>query len=251
MSASEEVNDKDYRHAIWKAHDYLCIQCELSLDFAEMEIDHVVPESWDRLPESERTANLAAIGLPADFKILSRLNHAPLHGRCNNRKRATPYPMGVTALYLNLIRAKQTTLTKELAQLVKGRSLSVILNMIANSVEKDRFSKEDLADGLRDRGLWSSGNIQTFSVAAFESYSRRVKNRVQFSDEDLRQQILESEFVVRDMFHSLQLGRVAARKCLLDDRIVFEALFKHHLRIFFSVERDGITVLKLVQKRSN
>lgn len=251
MSGSEEVNDKDYREAIWKVHNYLCMLCERPLDFADMEIDHVVPESWDRLPESERTENLAAIGLPSDFKILSRLNHAPLHGRCNNRKRATPYPMGVTAIYLNLIGAKQPALTKELALLVKGRTLSVILNMIANSVEKDRFSKEDLADGLRDRGLWSSGNIKSFSVASFENYSRHVKNRVQFSDENLREQILESETAVQDMLRSLQLGRVEARKLILDGRIVMEAQFKNHFRIFFIVESDEITVLELVQKRSN
>lgn len=290
MSASEEVNDKEYREAIWKAHNYLCLLCERPLDFSELEIDHVVPESWHKLPEPERTANLTKIGLPADFKILSRLNHAPLHGRCNNRKRAMPLAMGVIAIYLNLIKSRQDALDSELRQLSRGRTLTIVLNMISNSLDKDRFSADELADAMKAKGLWSqgtavvtvlgaaagaavlgglvgvtrAGSISAGSYGAgtadtsttigfastFTPLSNRNFNRIKFSNDKLKQQILEDDFIIPNMLKAIQQRAVTVQKTLLDGKTIYEMKLKNELRLFFKVENEEVTVLKLVQKRT-
>lgn len=282
VSASEEVNDKEYREAIWKAHNYLCLLCERPLDFSELEIDHVVPESWHNLPEPERMANLAEIGLPADFKILSRLNHAPLHGHCNNRKRAISLPKGLIAIYLNQIKSRQDALDTELRQLSRGRTLTIVLNMISNGLDKDRFSVDELADAMKAKGQWSQGSVVGSGVGValggvagaaaisagnygagitgisttvgFASASSLPSNhnfsRIKFSNDKLKQQILEDDFIIPNMLRAIQQRAVTVRRTLLDGKTIYEMKLKNELRLFFKVENEEVTVLKLVQKRT-
>lgn len=76
----------DTRHAIWLAHNRRCAYCHEPVSFAELDIDHVVPQTLSGKPELLNA--LAVLGLPSDFDLFSIENLLPAHRRCNLAKGA-------------------------------------------------------------------------------------------------------------------------------------------------------------------
>jgi len=74
----------DLRHAIWLTHNRRCAYCTEPLSFAEVDVDHVIPEILNGKPELQKI--LAKLNLPTDFDIHSLLNFVPAHRRCNLAK---------------------------------------------------------------------------------------------------------------------------------------------------------------------
>ena len=184
-----------------------------------------------------------------------------------------PLAMGVIAIYLNQIKSRQDALDTELRQLSRGRTLTIVLNMISNSLEKDRFSADELADAMKAKGLWSHGTAAgpipviaaacsaglygagldsihtTIGFASFlplQSHSNT--SRIKFSNDKLKQKVLGNEFFIRNMLNSIRQRSAAVQKTLLGEQIIYEMRIKYGIRLFFSVENEVVTVLKLVQK---
>ena len=79
------------REALWQEFERRCWLCLRIVDFSELEIDHLIPQSLADSPDDLR-AVLDRLGLPADFDVYSACNLRPAHGRCNRLKshRITP-----------------------------------------------------------------------------------------------------------------------------------------------------------------
>jgi 5-methylcytosine-specific restriction endonuclease McrA len=73
------------RAAIWQAHDYRCIYCTEHVVFADLDIDHIIPEYLKEKPE--QLSDLLKDYELDDFDIDGLQNLVPSHRHCNLQKR--------------------------------------------------------------------------------------------------------------------------------------------------------------------
>ena len=72
------------RYAVYTVHGERCYLCNKPIDFASMEIDHVIPESL--LGTKHLSEVLNKYGLTSDFSINGFENWLPSCRKCNNEK---------------------------------------------------------------------------------------------------------------------------------------------------------------------
>lgn len=77
------------RYAVWTVHRERCWLCRTPVGLADVQIDHVIPESLEGSPELPGI--LREMGLPSDFAINSYENWMPAHAACNLRKSDTRF----------------------------------------------------------------------------------------------------------------------------------------------------------------
>jgi len=71
------------RFGIWEAHKGVCYWCCVPLEFRDVTIDHLVPESLDSNAVAEV---IATYGLSPEFLVNDFQNWVPAHGSCNASK---------------------------------------------------------------------------------------------------------------------------------------------------------------------
>lgn len=114
----------DLRHAIWLAHNRRCVYCSEALSFAEVDIDHVIPETLAGKPELPEI--LARLDLSAEFDLFSIQNLVPTHRRCNLAKTSDVFNEASARFFLH--RAEKT--------------IANVQKLVTS--KKKRESKEDL-----------------------------------------------------------------------------------------------------------
>ena len=109
------------------SHGTRCWLCGEPVDFATMEVDHVLPEQLALHPQQLK-AVLAVFGLPENFDINSFENWLPAHHHCNLQKRQHVFrPTPLIQLWLD--RARQKSVLAK-AVVIKSRSNKEISNAI-------------------------------------------------------------------------------------------------------------------------
>lgn len=73
------------RYAVWTVHGERCWLCRQPMNYAEMHIDHIIPESLAKAKELKEV--LDEFGLPSDFNLNGWVNWMPAHGPCNVDKK--------------------------------------------------------------------------------------------------------------------------------------------------------------------
>lgn len=141
----------EFREAIWLTYHRKCFYGTERITLEEMEIDHLLPESYLALPDLP--AKLSQLGLPPDFNICGYENLVPACRICNQRKNANELPIGQLGIFVSQIASNISELQKELAAAEKGNALGHILVRIANSIRKGRFTPDELKEALRGKGL--------------------------------------------------------------------------------------------------
>lgn len=92
------------RWAVFVAHGPKCYLCTRPIDFASMEVDHIIPESLLDAPV-ELASVVASYGLGASFDVNSFENWQPSCDRCNREKSDTAF-VAVPIIAAQLERAK-------------------------------------------------------------------------------------------------------------------------------------------------
>ena len=108
------------RYALYRAYDGRCFYCELPIEFREMTVDHVVPESL--LEDPPRLAKLRADHgideVAPGFQINDFSNWVPAHARrCNTRKGDSVLHKRLLLLCLQDIQKRLPAVREELAKL--------------------------------------------------------------------------------------------------------------------------------------
>lgn len=85
MSVYKFSNEE--RYAVFTVHHERCWLCETPISLAEVQVDHIIPESLVGTPEG--TNALKLLGLPSGFDLNSFENWVPAHARCNRIKADT------------------------------------------------------------------------------------------------------------------------------------------------------------------
>ncbi|WP_179953979.1 HNH endonuclease [Denitrobaculum tricleocarpae] len=150
------------RRALWEAHDKRCAYCRDPISFAEMEVDHVLPESllndeaeWAHVREEQ--------GLLRDFSLRGYENLQPSCRACNSRKRAEVFPAGRTAIELGVTRKKKIIVEELVQRFRKADETDKLRFAIAGALGSGTISEEEVSETMA-KARESSGVFRLSSV---------------------------------------------------------------------------------------
>ena len=129
------------RFGVWIAHGEKCWVCRKPIEFSEVHIDHIIPESLDGA--EKLSSYLIELGLPGEFDLYSPMNFAPAHLSCNTSKGAKlfrPTPLIQEVLHGNVASRAEKALTVEL-ELVSSKKIANAVAVVLNAAKKGALSE--------------------------------------------------------------------------------------------------------------
>lgn len=132
--------DSLLRFTIFEAYDKKCFYTRVPLDYPDMEIDHIIPESLaDKIDQIK-----AEYGLDKDFDINGYENLVPTRHDINNRKRNTLFDKNTTLYYLSLTKnhKKQILELYEKKQVTRKKENALI--SITTLIDNGSVSNDDV-----------------------------------------------------------------------------------------------------------
>ncbi|MBN8628890.1 MAG: hypothetical protein J0M17_25740 [Planctomycetes bacterium] len=140
------------RIAISKANGDRCLYCGHPVQFRDLEIDHITPESTKQDAFADIRQKLV---VSEDFNLSSLRNLAPSHLDCNRKKRGALLDVGTIAYYLAIGGEKQNAIVDALAAFEKAAARDDVLAKLTLHIESGQISKEEVV-----------ALVQTIQVAA-------------------------------------------------------------------------------------
>lgn len=133
------------RRAIWEIHGKRCAYCRDPLDYANVEIDHILPESLLQNHVALEQM-LATQGLTSAFDIQGLENLAPSCWKCNNRKSSAAFNPGRLAIELGVAARLKLQIAERIEKLVGAEKLEKLRFALAAAVESGGLSELDVAN---------------------------------------------------------------------------------------------------------
>lgn len=134
----------DLRHALWLAHNRRCVYCTEPLSFAEVDVDHVIPETLAATPELHRV--LGRLGLRGEFDLQSVLNLVPAHRRCNRAKSSDVFNEGNARFFLHQAEKAAQNVQRLVSSRKKRESRDAILADIGEAIRSGLILPMDLQE---------------------------------------------------------------------------------------------------------
>lgn len=130
--------------AIWRVYGQKCFYCEQPLTFAEITIDHIIPEHL--LDNTEQLQSIKKqYGLGADFSINDYCNWVPSHLRCNQDKGTTIFqPAPIFLTYLGKAQRKGILARKEAERITRSMKSGDVLGKLGTALQRGIVLKEDV-----------------------------------------------------------------------------------------------------------
>lgn len=167
------------RAAIWQAHDQRCIYCTELVAFADLDVDHIIPEHLKEKPEL-LTNFLNEYGL-SNFDIDGLSNLVPSHRRCNLQKKGQILKKNRALHFLSIAEGKYDKACKIELELKEQASKDKFTVLLQIALDEGRISREQLSSLIT--GCNDSQNI--FEVlAAFPFVNSELKGFLSFTDID-------------------------------------------------------------------
>jgi 5-methylcytosine-specific restriction endonuclease McrA len=140
---SKQNLDTITREAIWNAHKQRCFYCRKHVLFADVEIDHFIPESISQ----EKFDGLVQRGVLAEnFNVLSEENFVPTCSSDNGRKNDLVFNDNFLALNVEVIAKKAQKARKELSRKRKLYSLDMLLRKVLHGIDQGSYTANDVRD---------------------------------------------------------------------------------------------------------
>lgn len=133
------------RRAIWETHGKRCAYCRDPLDYADVEIDHILPESLLQ-NHVELEQMLVTQGLSSEFDIQGFENLAPSCRACNNRKSSITFSAGRLAIELGVAARLKPQVAERIEKLVGAEKLEKLRFALAAAVESGGLSELDVTN---------------------------------------------------------------------------------------------------------
>jgi len=167
------------RAAIWQAHDQRCIYCTELVAFADLDVDHIIPEHLKEKPE-QLTNLLNEYGL-SNFDIDGLLNLVPSHRRCNLQKKGQILQKSRALHFLSIAEGKYDKACRIELGLKEQASKDKFTVLLQIALDEGRISREQLSSLIT--GCNESQNM--FEVlAAFPFVNSELKGFLSFTDID-------------------------------------------------------------------
>lgn len=147
-----KTSDIDVRVAIWEVYEHMNSYAKDDLlDFREMEIDHIIPQSAYEKPEKLKKI-LDTLRLPADFEMNSLKNYTPTRRKQNlgkSNKVSDNIVISQMAAALNEAAEKEDKILKKIEEYhMKNDVISTAANIAVNL--KNAKEKFDVVDIILD-----------------------------------------------------------------------------------------------------
>lgn len=140
---SRQQIDAVTREAIWNAHGQRCFYCTHPVLFADVEIDHFIPES---ISADDYEGLLERGVIPADFDLLGPENLVPACRRHNCTKSDNVMSDTFVALQIVVIAKKAAEVRRTLAKQRKLYRLDQIFRHLQKGVDQGSFSAAEARD---------------------------------------------------------------------------------------------------------
>jgi len=132
--------DYPKRFAIFTVHGEKCWLCNELMSLSEVEIDHIIPESWSERPELP--AILKSLGCPENFDLNGWANLRPAHGRCNRRKSSHVFrPSPLIQLELEIGLKKAPEVEEAMNGVLSDRKLEKAIALILGAAEAGKLGQ--------------------------------------------------------------------------------------------------------------
>jgi hypothetical protein len=141
--------DNLIRSSIWSAYKNLCFYCNQSLDWGDLQIDHIIPESLENNPdEFEKIKN--DLGLDKNFNLNAFYNLVPTHSKCNLRKSNDLFTKNASLFYLSIALKTEAKVKIEIEKLKRNKNKGLIISKLQCALSANIINTEELKDILKD-----------------------------------------------------------------------------------------------------
>jgi hypothetical protein len=218
------------RRAIWEAHGKRCAYCGDPLSFAQLEIDHILPEAL--LDDDELcTRILGEQGLSTEFSLHGYENIQPSCRRCNARKLAEPFPAGRTAIELGVARRMRDQVQALIERFRKADQKDKIRFAIAGAIGSGELSEQEI--GVVISATRANAGIFRLT-ASFELFGDEPIGEISTADYDRH----------LDVRQTLPAGMEEGLRLVSDDKREVRVIT---LREFQEAEANGFYALSNVE----
>ncbi len=146
---SKTTFDNLTRSSIWTANKNLCFYCSQSLDWGDLQIDHIIPESLETNPEEfERIKT--DLGLDKNFDLNAIYNLVPSHSKCNLRKSNDLFPKNTSLFYLSLALKAEAKVKIEVEKLKKKKNKGLIISKLQSALSANIINTDELKNILKE-----------------------------------------------------------------------------------------------------
>ena len=163
--------DNIIRSALWTSYNYNCFYCTKPLDWDDLQIDHIIPESLTTNP-GRLCKIISEYELDNDFSINALCNLVSSHSKCNQRKGDELFNKQTTLFYLGLTNKSIDKIEIEITKLKNRRNKGQILSKLQSALASNLIDPNELEKILKN------AKIQNWNLAKI-----KLPMGVQFLDE--------------------------------------------------------------------
>lgn len=163
--------DNILRSALWTTYNSICFYCNRPLNWDDLHIDHIIPESLGENPARWKEIR-RAYELEQDFDLNGLYNLVPCHSKCNLKKTSELFVKATTLFYLGLTRSKKEKIEYEMEKLRKRKNKGMLLSKLQSALSTDLITLEELKELL-----WAAQQ-SNWNVACI-----KIPSGVEFIDE--------------------------------------------------------------------
>jgi hypothetical protein len=135
------------RYALWIAHQRRCSYCREPLAFADLWVDHILPEHLIDDPQ-KRESVLEEFDLGPDFDLHDYGNWLPAHARCNLQKGKSVFERGAARYFVSIAGSRVDAARAEEHRLATSMSADHLLAKLGIAVEKGVLPAEEVIAAL-------------------------------------------------------------------------------------------------------
>ncbi len=132
-----DKNNQFVRRAIWEIHNYRCCYTQKPLNYIDMQLDHIIPESYARKKDDLKRM-IKECGLDDDFELNSLYNLVPISSHENRRKSDKEFGLNTMIYYLNLAKDYAPKIQERIEKLKRSVDFDKNISMV-----KAYFDGED------------------------------------------------------------------------------------------------------------
>ncbi len=129
------------RTALWRTKNCRCFYCNEPVNFIDLQIDHIIPETTDLEYLQELIVKLE---LPREFTLNSPQNLVPTHHGCNSKKSNQKFSEGSLRYYLEIWSPRQGDIERHLQQLQDQSKNEKLLTALASRIEGGFLSSHEV-----------------------------------------------------------------------------------------------------------
>lgn len=135
--------DNIIRSALWTSYNNICFYCNRPLDWDDLHIDHLIPES---IAKNKVNFNSLKIEFDLDkyFDVNAFYNLVPTHGKCNLRKNDELFAKQTILFYLGLTQKSLAKITQEIDKLKKRKNRGQLLSKVQSALATNLIDIKEL-----------------------------------------------------------------------------------------------------------